>query len=60
MSATTTVLFETDPQLLRRLDKFAEDHSEINFYLGGHGAIKYTADDKPRTIIVTNSIEEII
>ena len=60
LSATTTIPFETDPQLLRRLDQFAEKQNDIAFYLGGQGAVTYTSDYKPRAILVTNSIEDIL
>ena len=60
LSATTTIPFETDPQLLRRLDQFAEKQNDIAFYLGGQGAVTYISDYKPRAIRVTNSIEDIL
>jgi DNA-binding transcriptional MerR regulator len=60
LSATTTIPFETDPQLLRRLDQFAEKQNDIAFYLGGQGAFTYISDYKPRAIRVTNSIEDIL
>ena len=60
LSATTIIPFETDPQLLRKLDQFAEQQIDIAFYLGGQGAVTYLSDYKPRAIIVTNSIEDIL
>ncbi|WP_158555914.1 MerR family transcriptional regulator [Peribacillus glennii] len=60
LSATTTIPFETDPQLLRRLDQFAEKQIDIAFYLGGQGSVTYVSDYKPRAIRVTNSIEDIL
>jgi MerR family transcriptional regulator, light-induced transcriptional regulator len=59
LSATTAIPFETDPQLLRKLDQFAEKQNDIAFYLGGQGAVTYLSDYKPRAIHVTNSIEEL-
>jgi MerR family transcriptional regulator, light-induced transcriptional regulator len=60
LSATTTVPFETDSQLLRRLDQFAEKQIDIAFYLGGQGAVTNLLNYKPKAIIVTNSIEGIL
>ncbi|WP_423800240.1 MerR family transcriptional regulator [Neobacillus sp. SAB-20_R2A] len=60
LSATTAIPFETDPQLLQRLDQFAEKQTDIAFYLGGQGAVTYLSDYKPRAIHVTNSIDDIL
>ncbi|MEH7248358.1 MerR family transcriptional regulator [Neobacillus niacini] len=60
LSATTTLPFETDSQLLRRLDQFAEKQIDIAFYLGGQGAVTNLLDYKPKAIIVTNSLEGIL
>lgn len=60
LSATTTIPFETDPHLLERLEQFAEKQKDIAFYLGGQGAVTYLADYKPRAIIVTNAISDIL
>ncbi|RDW16889.1 MerR family transcriptional regulator [Oceanobacillus chungangensis] len=60
LSATTTIPFETDPQLLQKLDQFAEKQNDIAFYLGGQGSVNYISDYKPRAIRVTNSLEDIL
>ncbi|MFS0821138.1 MerR family transcriptional regulator [Bacillus sp. 1P02SD] len=60
LSATTTIPFETDSQLLESMEQFAEKQKDIAFYLGGQGAVTYLATYKPRAIIVTNSIEDIL
>jgi MerR family transcriptional regulator, light-induced transcriptional regulator len=60
LSATTTIPFETDPQLLKKLDQYAETQNDITFYLGGQGAITSLSDYKPRFIHVTNSIDDIL
>lgn len=60
LSAITTIPFATDPQLLKRLDQFAEMQNDITFYLGGQGAITSLSDYKPRFLRVTNSIEDIL
>lgn len=43
LSATTTIPFEKDSQLLSNLDQFAAENRKIDFYLGGSGSIQYTA-----------------
>ncbi|WP_419954882.1 MerR family transcriptional regulator [Neobacillus niacini] len=60
LSVTTSIPFETDPQLLQRLDQFAEKQMDVAFYLGGQGAAAYLSDYKPRAIRVTNSVEDIL
>ena len=60
LSASTTLPFENDSDLLDRLDQFAVDNQQINFYLGGFGALVYTKNKTLRAIHVTNSIEEIL
>ncbi|KAA9014552.1 MerR family transcriptional regulator [Niallia endozanthoxylica] len=60
LSATTTIPFETDSELLQRLDEFAQKQANMAFYLGGQGGITYSPDYKLRAIIVTNSIEDIL
>lgn len=60
LSATTTIPFDKDPQLLSNLDQFAAENRKIDFYLGGSGAIQYTAGMTLRAIHVTDSIEEIV
>ncbi|OKL38388.1 MerR family transcriptional regulator [Domibacillus mangrovi] len=60
LSATTTIPFEKDPNLLKSLDEFASKNKEIDFYLGGSGSIQYTVGMTLRAIHVTDSIEDII
>lgn len=60
LSAMTTIPFETDPQLLKNLDEFAANYENINFHLGGDGAIEFTKNIKLKAIHVTNSIDEIL
>lgn len=60
LSVTTSIPFETDPQLLQRLDQFAEKQMDVTFYLGGQGAVTYLSDYKPRAIRITNSVEELL
>ena len=59
LSVTTAIPFEKDPELLQRLDQFAEKQKDVAFYLGGQG-ITYLPNYKPRAITVTNSIEDIL
>ena len=56
LSATTTIPFESDPDLLLRLDQFAVNNKQIDFYLGGTGALEYTKDKTLHAIQVTDSI----
>ncbi|WP_285766147.1 MerR family transcriptional regulator [Peribacillus sp. SI8-4] len=60
LSASTTLPFEKDPDLLSTLDLFAAENKEIEIFLGGAGAIQYTKDKTINNICVTNSIEEIL
>lgn len=60
LSASTTLSFENDADLLDRLDQFAVDNKQIDFYLGGTGGLKYAKDKTLRAIQVTNSIEEVL
>jgi DNA-binding transcriptional MerR regulator len=60
LSATTTIPFETDPELLRRLDEFAQKQPDTTFYIGGQGGVGYLSDYSLKAIRVTNSIEDIL
>ncbi len=60
LSATTTIPFEFDPNLLIRLDQFAVENRQTDFYLGGAGSIVYAENKSLRAINVTNSIEETL
>ncbi|AOH55432.1 hypothetical protein ABE28_013825 [Peribacillus muralis] len=60
LSASTTLPFEKDPDLLKTLDSFAAENKTIEFYLGGAGAMLYTKDKTINNICVTNSIEDIL
>jgi DNA-binding transcriptional MerR regulator len=60
LSASTTLPFEADPNLLIRLDQFASENSEIDFYIGGAGSLKYLKGKSLEAIHVANSIEEIL
>lgn len=60
LSATTTIPFESDPQMIYKLDQFAMENKDIEFYLGGRGAIKYIDNIVSlKAIRVTESIEEV-
>lgn len=58
LSATTTLPFENNSDLLRKLDQFATANKHIDFYLGGAGALDYATNETLQAIHVTNSIEE--
>lgn len=60
LSASTLTPFENDPELLNRLDQFALAQPQIEFFLGGPGALAYTKDKMLQSIQVTNSIEDVL
>src|SRR5690606_3844824 len=60
LSATTTIPFESEPDLLKRLDQFAESHQNITFYLGGQGVDTYQTDYQPKSLVLTSSIDDIL
>lgn len=60
LSATTTIPFEQNPELLKTLDKFAGRYQETSFYLGGQGAISFVGNKQLRHITVTNCIEDVV
>jgi DNA-binding transcriptional MerR regulator len=59
LSASTTIPFESDPDLLQKLDQFAAANKKIDFHLGGSGSMKYTSDKTFQAIHISNSIDEI-
>lgn len=59
LSATTTIPFEKDPDLLEKLETFANIHPDIDFYLGGKGAIAHTASKQLNAIHLTDNIHDI-
>lgn len=59
LSATTTIPFEKDPHVLRKLDAFASQHPETEFYLGGAGAWKYAKEISLQRIKLTSSFDDI-
>jgi MerR family transcriptional regulator, light-induced transcriptional regulator len=59
LSATTTIPFKEDPNILERLDQFAECNSDIDFYLGGAGSIEYATGKNLKAIHITNSMENL-
>lgn len=60
LSATTTIPFENDPDLLKKLDRFAATNKQIDFYLGGTGALDYTKNKTLQAIHIISSIEETL
>jgi MerR family transcriptional regulator, light-induced transcriptional regulator len=60
LSATTTIPFIKDPQLLEKLDHFASIHENIDFYLGGPGTFAYTSGMQLSSIQITNDIEDVL
>lgn len=59
LSATTTIPFIKDPELLGKLDHFAGENKSIEFYLGGAGSIEFMKGKILSNIHVTNEIEEV-
>jgi MerR family transcriptional regulator, light-induced transcriptional regulator len=59
LSATTTIPFTEDTQLLEKLDQFAFNQQQTLFYLGGTSAHEAAKGVNLKAIRVTNSIEEI-
>lgn len=59
LSATTILPFEKDPDLIVKLEDFASNHPDIDFYLGGAGSMSYANKLKLRKIQLTNSIEDL-
>ncbi|WP_051530052.1 MerR family transcriptional regulator [Anoxybacteroides tepidamans] len=60
LSAVTTVPFEQNEQLLQELDEFAECHPQIEFYIGGPGAMQHTQGQPLQFIQVANDISDIL
>jgi MerR family transcriptional regulator, light-induced transcriptional regulator len=59
LSATTSIPFTEEPQLLEKLDQFALSQPQTLFYLGGASAFEAEKGVKLKAIQITNSIEEI-
>lgn len=59
LSASTTLPFEKDPKLIRRLDEFASEHKKVTFYLGGMGSHMYLKGKKLKSIHLSTDLEEV-
>ena len=59
LSASTTLPFEMNGQLVERLDRFAENHPETRFYLGGAGTLKYQKHLNLQAITIKSTLKEI-
>lgn len=59
-SATTTIPFQRNGSLLEDLDDIAKTYPNISFYIGGKGVWDYTTIFKPKNMIISYSIEDII
>ncbi|WP_430786573.1 MerR family transcriptional regulator [Virgibacillus flavescens] len=60
LSASSSLPFDKNPNLLVEFDLFASKHKTIDFYLGGDAAVQHINKNKPRFIHVTNNLEEIL
>ncbi|MHC0038901.1 MerR family transcriptional regulator [Pseudoneobacillus sp. C159] len=59
LSATTTIPFTKDTELLEKMDQFALTQERTRFYLGGASAYEATKNKDLKAITVTNSIDEL-
>lgn len=59
LSASTTLPFEKDPKLIRKLDQFASEQEKVAFYLGGMGSSIYLKEKKLKSINITKDLEEV-
>lgn len=60
LSASTLIPFQKAESLLHDLDRIAEKHPKIDFYIGGPGAWEYTNVVKPNHIRVGFSVDDMI
>lgn len=60
LSASTTLPFEKDPKLIRRLDQFASEQEHTTFYLGGMGSHLYIKEKKLESIHISKDLEQIM
>lgn len=60
LSASTTVPFEKDPKLIRRLDQFASEQEQTTFYIGGVGSHNYLVGKKLTSIHISEDLEELL
>jgi len=60
LSASTLIPFQKSKELLKDLDQIAKKHPEIDFYIGGHGAWKYTNINQPNYVQVVYHIDDVI
>ena len=60
LSATTTLPFQKDEDLLNNLDTIAMKYKDIAFYIGGRGVWEYTRILKPEHLQVCTTIEDVI
>lgn len=58
-SATTTIPFQEDEQLLTNLDQLAMKYNHIAFHIGGRGAWEYTRIFEPKYIHVSGTVEDL-
>ncbi|WP_438311254.1 MerR family transcriptional regulator [Sporosarcina sp. FA9] len=60
LSASTTIPFEVDPLLLKKIDDFAFKNKHIDVCLGGHGAIIYSKGQTLKALRIVQSIEDVV
>src|SRR5690625_819501 len=60
LSASSLQPFQRDSDLLDKLDKIANKQSHISLYIGGSGVWKYTDIVKPKHLMISYTIDDII
>ena len=59
LSASTTLPFEKDPKIIRRLDQFASEQEQVSFFIGGMGSHNYLQGKQLKSIHITDDLEEV-
>jgi DNA-binding transcriptional MerR regulator len=60
LSATTTLPFEEDPELLNKLESMALRYPHITFYLGGSGVWNFPQSKQLVNVKVTENLQEML
>jgi len=60
LSASTTIPFEMNPLLLKKIDDYAVENKHIDFCLGGHGAVSYSKGQPLKALRIVQSIEDVV
>ena len=60
LSATTSIPFKTHPDLYKELEAIAERNPEVEFYLGGQGAMDHEIFLEVDKIRIANSLKDVL